>query len=193
MAKVFNAAIVEQIKNVIPYSTMEFASNKRKAVDDIRNWLVQKIWSQFIALMWYRFRFGWSGWTPMVWQNLRRNWNNFMESSAMLIYSERYSTDTQSTMPVDLYTGQFVSRSYGNIFSANNTNSQIRNWWTKTIPFRTIRVFWIQNYFHKSSRIFEGKKLLISVPLYQTTNVWQWHQHHGVLNYIFMYLEIIST
>ena len=55
------AEIDKQEKNVIEYSIMDFASNKRNAAVEMRNWLRKKSVIQFIELMRYRFWFGLSG------------------------------------------------------------------------------------------------------------------------------------
>ena len=78
------AEIDKQEKNVIEYSIMDFASNKRNAAVEMRNWLRKKSVIQFIELMRYRFWCGLSGWIPKILQAFWVNWNSLIESPAIL-------------------------------------------------------------------------------------------------------------
>ena len=76
---------VEATRNVIPYSVMEFASNKKKAKVEMKPWLLQIKISQFRNVIGYRVWFGCGGWMPIIWKYFRMNWNNLIEPPAILI------------------------------------------------------------------------------------------------------------
>ena len=84
-----SSTTLKNTNTIIPYSIIEFASNKMNNSIEMKNWSREKRMNQFIAVRWYRFWFGCGGWTPKVWQNFWMNRNNLMELPVILIVNDK--------------------------------------------------------------------------------------------------------
>lgn len=82
--------VVEQVYNAMPYSIMEFASNKRFAAGEMKKFAWQRRMNQTFELIWLRFWLDGHGEIPMSWYVFWMKQNNLIVSPpAILIVNDK--------------------------------------------------------------------------------------------------------